>query len=303
MDPNFDAYAVPGSAPQTFLPEDPTFFSGEPVFSEDMYTSVIKFYEGVKLDYLWMPGGGNQEFGVNDVELSTQFNFPFFGSKQPLEVTPGFAIHYWSGPKIPPADLPPYVFDAYLDAAWNPQPTPIVGAELAFRVGVYSDFEKITSDSIRVTGKGIVVFNLSRSFTLKAGMEYLDRNRVKILPAGGVTWKLNNDLILDIYFPRPSIRRHMVRTAMADWWLYLRGEYGGGAWTVRRVGGPLNGLLDEVDYNDLRIALGVDFKGDRLKGLFEVGYAFEREIRYASGTDPEAFRPDTSVFVRGVLVY
>ena len=90
-----------------------------------------------------------------------------------------------------------------------------------------------------------------------------------------------------------------------EWWLTLRGEYGGGAWTVKRNFGvpPFPGLLDSVDYNDLRGGVGVEWiNNGGLSGLFEVGIAFEREIRYRYYL-PTVVRPNPTVYMRGGLTY
>ena len=55
------------------------------------------------------------------------------------------------------------------------------GGELEGRIGVYSDFDSVTSDSLRFTGKGLAVIKLSPHMTLKAGVWYI--NRVNIPPA------------------------------------------------------------------------------------------------------------------------
>jgi len=261
---------------------------------------MTKFFQTARLDYVWMPGDGRDELGINDVELNGTFAIPFFYNTQtPLLITPGFAIHYWSGPRIPPADLPAHTFDAYLDTAWSPQPTDFIGGELAFRIGVYSDFQKISNESIRYTGRGLMVLSFSPSCQIKAGVEYLHRNRVKILPAGGIVWTPNPDNRFEIVFPSPKISRRLRDTGNIQWWGYMRGEYGGGAWTVQRDAG----FFDSFDYNDLRFAVGLECVRDAgLSGLFEVGYSFEREIRYRSQL-PEVFRPSTTVFLRGGLVY
>jgi hypothetical protein len=68
-----------------------------------------------------MPGSSAHELGISDVELSSTLTLPFFyNSQNPLLITPGFAVHFWSGPPSP-NDLPPQTFDAYLDLAWNPR--------------------------------------------------------------------------------------------------------------------------------------------------------------------------------------
>ena len=279
------------------------------------FTSMTKLIEGVQLDYLWMPGDGVEEFGIHDAELNVTFAIPFFyNTETPLLVTPGFAMHYWNGPVTPDppppgthgADLPAHVFDAYLDAAWNPQVSPWFGGELSFRVGVYSDFERVRHDSIRYTGKAVAVLSFSPSIKIKAGAWYLDRNRVKILPAGGLIWTPNTDIRFEILFPDPKFAKRRANYGNTEWWFTIRGEYGGGAWTVVRVNPgdlAIDGLLDSVDYNDLRCAVGLEWvNASGLSGLFEVGIAFEREIYYTSRL-PEVFRPNTTVFLRGGLTY
>jgi len=298
--PSFDPYAPPGTTPPTLLPRDPFLQPGSIPPVDGFYTKMTRFFQEARLDYVWMPGDSVEELGVNDIELSGTFAVPFFyNTETPLLITPGFAINYWSGPRGVAADLPARTFDAYLDTAWNPQPAPFLGAELAFRIGVYSDFKRVSNESIRYMGRGLMVLAFSPSCRIKAGIEYLDRNRVKILPAGGIVWTPNPDICFELVFPRPKITRRFWNVGNSQWWGYLRGEYGGGAWTVGRVAG----FRDSFDYNDLRFALGLECRRDAgLGGLFEVGYSFEREIRYRSKL-PEVFRPNTTVFLRGGLIY
>ena len=311
--PTWDPYATPGAPPGALCPQDPTMpvFPGSP---SNTITTMKRFLQEIRLDYVWIPGTASNEFGVNDAELSAEFAIPFLRNPQtPLLITPGFAIHYWNGPEttappfVPP-DLPPLpsrAYDAYLDAAWNPQLSRIVGGELAFRIGVYSDFGKVVNESIRYRGHGLGVISLTPSFQLKAGVVYLDRNRIKLLPAGGIVWTPNDDVRFEILFPNPKLAVRLPGYSRTEWWLYARGEYGGGAWTVEvDPVAPFN--RTEIDYNDLRVAVGLDFETVRgLNGLFEVGLTFEREIfyRFLAPVDPFTFRPDPTVFVRGGLAY
>ena len=45
--------------------------------------------------------------------------------------------------------MPPETYDAYLDTTWKPQITPRLSADLAVRVGLYSDFNFISYQSVR----------------------------------------------------------------------------------------------------------------------------------------------------------
>ncbi len=311
---NWDPYATPGMTPPTLLPQDPTFQYGAPVYGAPVvpgpvleptfsFATARRLLDEIRFDYVFIPRGGVDGFGVNDVELSATFAIPVLQNiETPLLITPGFAIHYWDGPKLPSRDLPARAYDAYLEGAWNPQMTPWLGAELALRVGVYSDFERVTSDSIRFQGKGLAVLSFSPSIRFKAGAWYLDRNHVKILPAGGIIWTPVPDVRFDILFPDPKIARRLANFGSIEWWLYARGEYGGGSWTVQRFTG-VGTLADSIDYNDLRAALGLEFfRPEGLTGWFEVGLAFEREIRYQAPA-PFVFRPDPMLFLRAGLAY
>jgi hypothetical protein len=260
-------------------------------------TTMKRFLQEVRLDYVWMPGSASREFGINDVDLSATFAIPFLHNpKTPLLITPGFAVHYWSGPSGLLVNLPPRVYDAYLGAAWNPQLSPVFSGELGCRVGIYSDFQRVTSDSLRYQGYGLGALALSPSFTVKAGVVYLDRQNVKLLPAGGIVWTPSPDIRFEILFPNPKLAMRLPAYSSCEWWGYVRGEYGGGSWTIKD-----NGTSSPMDYNDMRAAVGVEFATvRRLHGLFETGVAFERELY---GNRNAQFDLNSTVFVRAGLAY
>lgn len=239
-------------------------------------------------------------FQLNRTEFASTFALPFAGSiETPLLVTPGFAFNWFDGPQGDPAamprgpDLPPRVYDAYLDFAFNPRWTQHLGAELGVRTGVYSDFRRFDGDSLRILGRALAVASVTPQFELLAGAVYLDRLRVKLLPAGGVRWRPTPAWDLYLVFPNPKIRRKSFTTGSTEWWCYLAGEYGGGSWTVDRPG-----LDDRVDYNDLRLVLGMEWQTTtQATGHLEIGYAFDREFQFDSG-QPGVFETDDAVLFR-----
>jgi hypothetical protein len=317
---NWDPYATPGATPSALLPQDPYFQSSPPPVNMAAMQRVIQH---IDLDYHWFAGHNGQinhtELGINDVELSVTCAFPlFFNAQTPLLITPGFAVHYWEGPLslpptppdfIPTADLPAQTFDAYLDAAWNPQLTDYFGAELDFRIGTYSDFARTKDILILYTGKAEAVLKFSPSVKIKAGAWYLDRNRVKILPAGGICWSPNPDVYFNVLFPDPKIGKRLTTWGNTDWWLYASGAYGGGRWGIERnsglppPGAVTDGQLTTFDYNDIRVAIGLEFNTLRhLHGMFEVGGAFDREVVYQDQSPP-TYVPNPTVFLRAGLSY
>lgn len=300
--PSWDPYATPCQESPTLFPQDPTLPSmaapGAAVGGG--LASAQRFMRDVRLDYTWLVGHGGEELGINDIGTSTSFALPFFYNQQtPLLVTPGFGLHLFEGPQRPFPDLPGMTYDAYVDAAWNPQVNSWFGADLDARVGVYTDFNTICTESIRVTGHGYGVLSFTPSFQVKAGVIYLDRVKVKILPAGGIVWTPNPDVRFDVLFPNPKFARRLSTIGNTDWWVYFRGDYGGGTWTIMH----LDHEIERIDYNDIRIAVGFEFRGLRgTLGHFEVGGSFDREIIYHNHPN-EAFRPNPTVFIGGGMVF
>ena len=130
-------------------------------------------------------------------------------------------------------------------------------------------------------------------------MVYLDRIKVKILPAGGVIWTPSEDAHYDILFPNPKLSHRWTTLGTTDVWYYVAGEYGGGSWTIERIGGA----SDAFDYNDIRIMLGLEtIAQSRLRGNFEVGYVFDRQIIYRSGM-PDRIDPNSTVMLRAGIAY
>jgi len=243
---------------------------------------------------------GNHGFGIVDVGAQAVFAIPVLANPTPVYLTPGFTYHSWNGPAsgnfAGSPDLPANAYDAYLDASWRPQVTSWFSADLALRVGVYSDFTAVNSNSLRILGRGLGIITISPQWQVAAGIWYLDRLTVKLLPAGGVIWTPNQDTKFAFLFPNPKLSRRLTTIGNTDVWGYLAGEYGGGKWTIERA----NGASDVVELNDIRVMAGLEwFTLNGITGLSEIGYVFDRHIIYASGT-PTAHPGDTVMFRTGI---
>lgn len=304
--PSWDPYATPGTGPSSVFPQGGIFPGLQ---TNDFVNSAIKFREAVGFRYTYIPN--SSRLGVNDLDLFATFAFPFLRTDgPPLRVTPGFTFHWWSGPEstLDPAspDMPPTTYDAYLDAAWEPSITPVLGGELDFRIGVYSDFRKITSDSLRFQGRGLLSLALTPNWKIKGGVMFLDRVRVKTLPTGGAIWVDNpNDpsMEISILFPNPRFAMRIPQTSSADWWWYVRGDYGGDSWTIKRTSGINVGAAEQVDYNDIRLATGLEFYRLRgFRGYAELGISFSRELVYEAGFTDQV-KPGSTLFFGGGLAF
>jgi hypothetical protein len=133
-------------------PGQPTTFIG----------NATRFFQQVDFDNTYIAGNNTgNNLGITDTEVSATFAIPIF--RNPFLVTPGFAAHFWNGPNsngfnTAPAlgpEMPPETYDAYLDTAWKPQITPRFSADLAVRVGMYTDFVYVTSRSLRTPGRAL----------------------------------------------------------------------------------------------------------------------------------------------------
>ncbi|HTQ38865.1 MAG TPA: hypothetical protein VMJ32_07550, partial [Pirellulales bacterium] len=124
---------------------------------------------------------------------------------------------------------------------------------------------------------------------------------IKLLPAGGVVWTPDADSRYEIFFPAPKLAHRCSTIGNHTLWAYIRGEYGGGAWTIERPGFG----SDNFDYNDLRFAIGVDVLPETqtgMRGYFEVGYSFDRQLVFRNGP-PATFNLSDTVLLGAGLSF
>ena len=247
-------------------------------------------------------GVDGNELDINDFEVATTLTRPnFLGSGQPLRVSPGAVFSYWDGPQTPSTgfDLPSKAFGVYLGFDHVTDLTKTAGFETNFTVGVYSDYQNFSSDSLRLTGR-LLGWQRINSYTVgKLGIEYLDRVRIKILPAIGLFMSPNPDIKFDLYFPRTKLSHRIPNMGQYEAWAYVGGEYGGGSWAIER----LDGSDDQADINDVRAYAGLEWIGPRrVTGFVDFGYAFEREIVYRSNPIDDLNLQDT-LFVRTGIAF
>lgn len=263
--------------PNVWNPQGTVFNGSTPKF--------VRLFQGPRFRHTYIHG--DEDFDslmINDSDVSLAMAIPnFMYSTQPLYLLPSFSLHQWSGLRPPAtADLPALAYSAFLDSGWQSDPARILGAELGLRVGMFSDFETATSDSLRIQGRGIGRVRITPRVTLKGGVIYLDRNKVKLLPAGGVLWQPNPDTRFDLFFPEPKLAHYLATVGTLDTWWYVGGYYGGGSWTVKRT----SGAKQSIDINDIRLAIGLEWgrneqmRDGRRIGFLEVGYVFDRELLF-----------------------
>jgi hypothetical protein len=257
------------------------------------------FFQKLLFDSTWLAAGGADGMGCDDLHLEAIFAAPCPTIKSPLVLTPGFAVHYLQGPTN--VDLPPRLYDSYLQFRWLCQATPQWGLDLAVTPGVYSDFDQESSKAFRVTSHAAVAYNWNDKTKLVLGAAYLDRPDEEVIPIGGVVWTPSDDWKFDLLFPHPIISRRVCfpwdAEGKSEHWAYLACEFWGDAWAMKRT----DGLTDQVVLSDCRIILGLEHKvPGGLGSRVEVGYVFDRRIRCSDGSD---FYPTPTLMLRGGLTY
>lgn len=258
-------------------------------------------FQKATLETTWLaPGHGANDVGITDAEVKAVLGFPCPTRQSPLVVTPGWAIHLFDGPTR--GELPPRVYDAYMQFRWLARPWPRLGVDLAVSPGWYSDLEQGSGEALRITGHGAGLYTCSPTLKLAFGVAYLDRRDVPVLPIGGILWTPAEDISFELVAPRPRIARRLDFFPCAapgiEHWLYVAGEFGGGTWAIQRA----NGTNDVLTARDYRVLVGLERKGaGRVNSLLEAGYVFGRRFEYEQPT-PD-LRPDDTLLVRAGLSY
>ena len=238
--------------------------------------------------------GGNDRIGFFSLEYGPSMALEFDGPNS-FETNTGSGIHFLDGPGL--TDLPPRLFDLYLNVHLLHRFQPDFGYDVNFNVGIYTDFEDSAREGVRFPGRALLFYDLSRKTQILAGVEYLDRDTLQILPAGGLLLRPDNDTRLELYFPQPRLKIRVQQTEKHDKWAYLAGEYHGGSWAIERV----TGNADVVTYDEFRFVFGIEWQShdddnnDNLSFL-ELGYLFDRELEYRSHVGD--YEPDDTLMIR-----
>lgn len=293
---------APGIGDAVILPDSP--LAGE--LDDELYYEAPQginpykdgFFQKIGLSAAWI-GNSNDpnDLGVTEVESYLTVALPAPIKEWPLLITPGYNMIFLSGPSV--TDLPPRLNTAYIDFMWLPNIYGNFKLFLSAAPSVYTDFQAHDSDMFRVTGRGLVIYDWDPDrLQIIAGLLYLGRDDVMILPAGGIIWKPADWTNFELLFPKPKLSVRLNAGLGYEDWLYTTAEFGGNTWSIERI----SGLDDKVTYLDYRALLGMERKlnggaGYRLEG----GYVFGREITFASGIGD--FNPQNTFILRGGVTY
>jgi hypothetical protein len=248
-----------------------------------------------------LPRLGSEGLGLLTLDTSLTIGMPAPTVESPLLVTPGFGttfIDEVSGPMDP--GLPTQLYESWIQARWLSKIGERFGVDLAVAPGWYSDFVNDSAQAFRITGHGFGAWEARDDLRVVAGVIYLDRYDVNILPAGGLLWTPADDKRFELIFPRPRLAWRVAENQRAAQWLYLAGEFGGNQWAVRRD----SGANDVVVYHDYRLLFGWERRPADLgvNWRVETGWVTGRLVEYYI-TDTADYHPSDTFLVRGGLWY
>jgi hypothetical protein len=256
------------------------------------------FFQKLSLSASWFGDGGDPEdLGATEIETFLTVALPAPIVEWPLLITPYFGVSYLQGPRV--TDMPPRLFFTYVEFAWVPEIIHRYKLYLAVAPSYLSDFESSGNGAFRVTGKGLLLFDwVPDRVQFVAGVLYLNRENVRLLPAGGIIWKPTDWTNFELLFPKPKLGvRFNVGLGYEDW-LYTTAEFGGNTWSIVRASGD----QDKLTYLDYRILVGVERKLNGGAGFrLEAGYVFGREVEFESGDGN--FDPQNTVLIRGGIAF
>ncbi|MBM4005094.1 MAG: hypothetical protein FJ295_17700 [Planctomycetes bacterium] len=294
---------VPGAAPtddflrpfpgEYFPPPDDDWLACDPKLS----SFKSGFFQKLSLQGTWLDRGHADDLGITEVELFATFALPMPVKEWPMLITPYFNQRLLTGPNAP--DLPATLYETYVEFLWVPRFNERLIGILGVAPSVYSDFQASDADGFRLTGKGLVRYDIVPDrWQLLAGVLYLNRDDIRLLPAGGITWTPNDDIRYELIFPRPKLAHRISFTNTSEDWVYVAGEFGGNSFAVLRD----SGLQDKVTLRDMRFLVGWERKRNGGAGIrFEAGYVFARSIEFRSGT-PDV-EPDPTILLRAGIAF
>ncbi len=256
------------------LPQDefsfPTATQEVPGHAEDAMVPATQF-SAASLTELKQGG-----FGITSLDLRHTWLLGY-DEYSPLNITPGLGVHLWSGPQT--LDLPPQVYDVYMDLQWQPWRGEKSALLIGATPGLFGDLERIDNQTFQWSGWFMGSRQLGPRWTLLGGVAYLRQLQSNWLPMGGVVWAPSDSTRAELVFPRPRLARRLHSTDHWTTWGYVAGQFGGGAWSVQDS--PVQNVL--VGYSDLRLVSGVEaFSRSGYEWRTEFGYVFARDLRVNS---------------------
>lgn len=253
------------------------------------------FFQKLSLSAAWF-GNANDpdDLGGTEIEAFLTVALPAPIKEWPLLITPTYNMTLIDGPTV--TDFPNRLYLTYVDFMWLPTIINRWTALLSIAPSVYGDFD---TGEFRLTGKALAIYDWDPGrLQFVGGVLYLNRENIRLLPAGGAIWTPTDWTRFELLFPKPKLAvRIGVGPGFEDW-VFGTAEFGGNTWPIVRA----SGLTDNLTYIDYRLIVGFERKlnggaGYRLEG----GYVFGRNVTFTSGVGD--FDPQNTILIRGGITF
>jgi hypothetical protein len=286
----------PAEIPPSWMHSLPPAYQQGILVSEPISEFKDGFFQKVDFSTGWIDRSRPTAFGITEVDLFARFALPAPTTEWPLVLQPTFNVRFLDGPTAP--DLPPQLYETFLEFLWLPRVHPRWLGIVSIAPSYYGDFEVEEGEAWRLTGKGLVRFDwVPDRLQVLFGVLYLNRQDVRLLPAGGLIWIPSETRRYELVFPRPKLAHRIRCEPGFEDWLYLGSEFGGNSWAYDVGSGP-----DIVTLRDYRLFFGLERKRDGGAGRrIEIGYVFSRKAEFRS--DIPDLRPPSTAFLRAGLSF
>ncbi len=248
-------------------------------------------FQKFKFTGTYLPQLESDSLGFSDLRTSLVFGVPFVTRETPLVIEPEYRVRFLDRPGAPP--LPSRLHDAAVQFRHFRRLSDRWIFDGAITLGLYADDHNFgAGDAFRVSGRALGIYQSTEEWNWVFGAVYLNRAGATILPVAGLAYR-TPCVKYELVFPRPRAAWLLPGSTIDcdERWAYVMGEFGGGRWAVTN---PTTDDNDVLEARDLRILFGYERKiigGMSYK--YEMGYVFNREIEYRSGSPPPASLDDT----------
>lgn len=262
-------------------PERAESFSAEPFDPEAPIQKFRpSFFQGFDVRGGTLLDWGDEQGGLDQTfqEIGASFGVPLGSLDNILAVRPFFAATQLSGPTT--IDVPETLYDTGVALFNRKVWTPTISTTVVVSPTVRSDFTT-GDDALRIFGLGLINWQSRPSMVWSAGVLYLDRADVGILPVAGFVWTPKPTLKVNGMLPNPGIARRIWKDGgRGEAWASIGGSFGGNTWAVTRTSGD----VDQLTLRDYRLLAdyAVIRPGNRGWSV-ATGFAFGRSIEYERG--------------------
>lgn len=236
-------------------------------------------------------------FGVIDIDAKTSLVIPIFIKESPLRLAFGFGTTLFDAPAL--VDLTQPLYGVQAEFRWLVPLSKSWAVDLAAGGGLFSDFIGSASKGFRVTGRAILVKQVTDHLKASIGFAYLGRENLKAIPVAGVIYTPEDDMRYELLIPRSRVARRVRLVGSREHWIYAGVElFGGNSWAIEHP----DGTNDVFIYRDYRLMVGYETKSSgAVGGRVEAGYAFARHLEFEK--DPAFLNPDATMMLRVGLAY